>query len=479
MQRQPRDEEGARTVDQSLSRRSPAHGVATASPAAPTPARGNGAGDFDVIVVGAGVAGLAAGQALRLRGVRAVVLEARDRIGGRCYCDNTFPAPFDFGGQFFHQVVPHAFGGTNNPLYDLYISQGGPDVPITLAPDFYENGARLPEVEQKPFANMRVAVGAELSLVGGAAQLGAPDMSAADATANLAGQPWYTMTTAFLSLALDAPLQRLSCLDFWNDFKFAVNIDGSTSDRVNPSGMGNFIAQFANDLDIRLSIRVTEIDLTAANGVKVVTDQGPLTAKAVIVTAPTTILAAGDITFRPALPPAYEQAFADLPFGLVDKIGIAFSADIFGDTPANTVVTRHQDVSTAQFGMGVAKLVGNPMMNLLVAEELAQEIEAGGAAAVESCAREFIADTYGAQAAAAIARTIIHPWGTDPLTKGSYSAAKVGKVGARATLAEPIDNRLYFAGEAISTTAHSSLHGAYLTGQQAATSASEHLRASR
>src|SRR5690242_1167918 len=262
MQRQPRNNEGACPVDRSLSRRSLESAGAAASPLVPASATGNGSGDFDVIVVGAGLAGLGAGQALRLRGMRAVVLEARDRIGGRCYCDNTFPAPFDFGGQFFQQVVPHAFGGTNNPLYDLYIDQGGPDVPITLAPDFYENGMRLPEAEQKPFADMRVAVGAELSLAGGAAQIGTPDMTAADATANLAGQPWYTLTTAFLSLALDAPLQRLSCQDFWNDFKFAVNIDGSTSDRVNPSGMGNFIAQFANDLDIRLSTRVTEIDLT-------------------------------------------------------------------------------------------------------------------------------------------------------------------------------------------------------------------------
>jgi len=89
--------------------------------------------------------------------------------------------------------------------------------------------------------------------------------------------------------------------------------------------------------------------------------------------------------------------------------------------------------------------------------------------------REFVNDTFGETAAAAIDRTITHGWATDPLTMGSYSAARVGKVGARATLATPLDNRLYFAGEAISTNAHSSLHGAYLTGQDAATSISDHL----
>lgn len=116
------------------------------------------------------------------------------------------------------------------------------------------------------------------------------------------------------------------------------------------------------------------------------------------------------------------------------------------------------------------------MMNLIVAEDLARELEAGGAPAVGAFAREFVTDTFGAAATAAIDRTITHGWGMDPLTMGSYSAARVGKVGARATLATPLDNRLYFAGEAISTNAHSSLHGAYLTGRGAAASIFAHLR---
>jgi monoamine oxidase len=473
-------------MTQRLSRRSLVRGMAAGTVAtsfgsralarqAPPALRiGGDSGDFDVIVVGAGAGGLGAGQKLAALGLRGVVLEARDRIGGRCYCDNTFPAPLDFGGQFFQQVVPNAFGGTNNPLYDLYIAQGGENVPCVLIPDFYEDGVRLPAAEQDAYHDMSTAVGVALSTAGVAAELGAPDISGADATALLAGEPWYRLTAAFLELALDAPLARLSCLDFWNDFKFAINLDGSPSDRVNPPGMGNFIAQFAAGLDIRLSTPVTEIDLSGADQITVVTEQGPLTAQAVIVTAPITVLAAGDIAFRPALPVAYMQAFEDLPFGLVDKIGIAFTSDVFGETPANTIVTRHED--TSRFGMGLTKLAGQPpMMNLFVGGDLARELEAGGEAAVEAYTQEFVTATFGSAAAATIARTISHPWGSDPLTLGSYSAAKVGKVGARATLAEPIDDRLYFAGEAISMEAHSSLHGAFLTGQNAAMSIFKYL----
>jgi monoamine oxidase len=115
------------------------------------------------------------------------------------------------------------------------------------------------------------------------------------------------------------------------------------------------------------------------------------------------------------------------------------------------------------------------MMNLFVANDLARQLEAGGDAAFTAYATEFVTATCGAGAAAAIGRTIVHPWGTDPLAKGSYSAAKVGKVAARATLAEPLDHRLWFAGEAISTNAHSSLRGAYLTGQRAAAAIADRL----
>lgn len=120
-------------MDHNLSRRSLAQGLAVgmaatafashalARQATPATQRGNGASEFDVIVVGA--AGLGAGQKLAALELRAIVIEARDRIGGRCYCNNSFPALFDFGGQFFQQVVPNAYGGSNNPLYELYIAQ--------------------------------------------------------------------------------------------------------------------------------------------------------------------------------------------------------------------------------------------------------------------------------------------------------------------------------------------------------------------
>ena len=175
-----------------------------------------------------------------------------------------------------------------------------------------------------------------MAVAGIAAQLGAPDMSVSDATADLAGQPWYTLTTAFLGLAFDAPPSRLSVLDVWNDLQFAINPDGSPSDKVNPTGMGNFIAQFAGGPghpaldprhrdrpDRRRSGQGRNGPGTAhgQGGDRDGADDGPRGRRHHL---------------HPALPTEYSQAFDDLPFGVVDKIGIAFTSDIFGGAPANT-----------------------------------------------------------------------------------------------------------------------------------------------
>jgi hypothetical protein len=92
-------------------------------------------------------------------------------------------------------------------------------------------------------------------------------------------------------------------------------------------------------------------------------------------------------------------------------------------------------------------------------------------------AQDFVTPTFGAEAACALHRTLVHPWGTGPLAKGSYSSFTEGKVSARTKLAAPLDDQRYFAGQANSTTAHSALHGTYLTGQSAATNIFEHLAA--
>lgn len=127
--------------------------------------------------------------------------------------------------------------------------------------------------------------------------------------------------------------------------------------------------------------------------------------------------------------------------------------------------------------MALAKLAGESMMNPIAGGALARKLEAGGAAAVDADAHEFVTAAFGTEAADAIDRTIVHLWVTDPLAMGSFSSARVGKVEARSTLATPLDNRLYFAGEAISITAHRSLQGANLTAQSAATRIFDNLSA--
>src|SRR5262249_3898862 len=106
--------------------------------------------DFDVVVIGAGIAGMAAARSLRAAGRSVRVVEARDRGGGRCYCHNPFEARFDFGAQLFHQVTSAAGGGSHNPLYDIAIARGIEPVPADLDPLMFRRFRPVSPAENAP-----------------------------------------------------------------------------------------------------------------------------------------------------------------------------------------------------------------------------------------------------------------------------------------------------------------------------------------
>ena len=229
---------------------------------------------------------------------------------------------------------PTSFGGTNNPLYDLYIAQGGQDVPVVLVPDFDENGVRLPDAEQAPFHDMTTAVGAELAVAGIAAQLGAPDMSVTDAYRRprrpAVVHAHHRVSGARLRCAHVAAVGA-GCLE-----RYPV--------RHQPRRLALRQSQPDRDGQLRRPIRhrpgYPALDPRHRDRHdRRRSDHGRH--------GPGTALGpgrdrdgAGDPPrggrhrLRPALPTEYSQAFDDLPFGVVDKIGIAFTSDIFGAPPA-------------------------------------------------------------------------------------------------------------------------------------------------
>ena len=175
------------------------------------------------------------------------------------------------------------------------------------------------------------------------------------------------------------------------------------------------------------------------------------------------MLAEQKIAFTPGLP-AKAEAAAGLPLGLADKLFLSLSdagefekdSRLFGRTDRSGTATYH------------LRPFGRPQIEVYFAATLAAELEAAGEAAFLDFAVAELVGLLGSDFARRIRPLHLHRWGIDPLSRGSYSYALPGKADCRAMLAAPVDDRLFFAGEACSTNDYSTAHGAYLTGVVAA-----------
>jgi monoamine oxidase len=285
-------------------------------------------GPFDVAIVGCGAAGLGAAGALRATGKNIMVLEAADHIGGRTFCDNTsFPAPFDFGGQWFHMVTrPSLRGGlgSNNPLYDIAKSRGlavpsdlGCRVFMPTSPPQNVLGSALP-------VTLGLMAAAGLWAGGKAALFShdpTHDISLAVATASLAGHARYDQCWGALITEHGAELDRVSCLDVFNLAMTATLpvITPSWDNHLIPSGMGNFIATFAEGVPVTLNTPVRSIAWGGKDGVTLDTPAGAVQARAAIVTVSVGVLSSGALAFNPSLPSEHQRALAGLEMGQTAK----------------------------------------------------------------------------------------------------------------------------------------------------------------
>jgi monoamine oxidase len=188
-----------------------------------------------------------------------------------------------------------------------------------------------------------------------------------------------------------------------------------------------------------------------------------LAADQVIVTIPSTLIAAERLLFTPALPGKTEAA-RGLPLGLADKLFLSLErAEDFGQ---DTRVFGHTDrAATANYQF---RPFGRPMIEVYFGGRFAAELEAGGDGAFFECAKSDLVGLFGSAFAARIKPIGIHRWGVDPFSLGSYSYASPGFADCRPKLAEPVDGRLFFEGEACSVHDFSTAHGGWHTGVSAA-----------
>ena len=399
--------------------------------------------ETEVAIIGGGAAGIAAGRRLSEAGVPCLMIEARARLGGRAWTvADAAGFPLDLGCGWLHSA-------DRNPWVAIAETQGftidrtappwsRPSLPGVFAPG-----------EQAAFNE---AMGAFFERLSAAVAKG-KDMPAAAVLEP--GNRWNNLITAVGTYISGTELQNMSALDF------ELYDDTEINWRVK-EGYGTAIAAYADTVPVLFDSPVTRIDHSGTR-IKIVTAKGDIFADKVIVTLPTNVLAERADFFAPTLPEK-TRAASRLPLGLADKLFLHLDgAEEF--EPGGRLFGNVESTGTGTYHM---RPFGRPLIECFYAGQCARDLEAGGEGAFFNFAVEELTRHLGSGLAKRVRPSLMHAWGKDRFARGSYSYAVPGAAYERAMLARPVDERLFFAGEACSTHDFTTAHGAYLTGIAAA-----------
>lgn len=398
---------------------------------------------LDALILGAGAAGIAAARTLLAAGWRIAVLEARLRPGGRAATDTTLGVPADLGAAWLHFAE-------RNPL--TAIARDGGFTVLRREPDWGARGRvgdAVPSAAE--IARWQAAMRRYEAAIEAAARAGRDVALSAVLPQDAERARW----DAVMTWAVGAGSDEISTLDY---SRYA----DSEANWAVAEGLGAVVASSAAGLPVHYGAVVQLVDWRDPRAVTVATSAGTFQARAVLVTLPTSVLAAGTVRFDPPLPATHATALADLPLGVVNKVFFRFDeADLppeplFSVGSATTARTAHHQLRPA----------GQPLVMSFFGGELSRELEASGGLA--EFARAELTRIFGAAFTTRIRGELATAWGADPFARGSYSVARPGRAHQRAVLAEPVSPSLAFAGEACSATQFGTVPGAWDSGLAAA-----------
>jgi monoamine oxidase len=379
--------------------------------------------ETDVVVIGAGV------------------LEARSRIGGRAWTMRGAGQPLDLGCGWLHSADENEWAAV------------AATVGFTLDRTPPPWGVRrrtigFPPAELEEFRAASERFFDQLH----AAETSLPDRPASDFLEP--GNRWNPLLNSVSTYISGVELDQVSVHDL-NNYH-----DSGTNWRVT-EGYGALVEAYAAPLDVRLDCPATLID-HAGKRLRIATPNGDIAARAAIVAVPTSMLAREVLRFSPALPD--KVAAADkLPLGLDDKFFL--HVEHADDLPVETRIFGARDRPTGTYQL---RPFGRPVIECYFGGSLARDLEADGGDAFARLAIDQIAAHLGADIRKRLSPIFGSAWGSDPWALGAYSYARPGDAGARTVLAETVEERLFFAGEACSVNDYSTAHGAYRTGETAA-----------
>ncbi|MEM7311224.1 MAG: NAD(P)/FAD-dependent oxidoreductase [Planctomycetota bacterium] len=431
-----------------------------------TPLKPSRRGQPRVLVIGAGISGLAAAQRLVSElGLSApgqvVVLEARGRIGGRICTDTSLASPVELGANWIH-------GSVGNPISALGAKYGASTVNTNYdSADLYDfDGSPVPfGVQTFTYLQFLQAYQAALAYIGGLTD----DESLEQA---------FQATGAGAGLAPDA--KRV--FDHWKQGSFDSGWSASGTelsgfhhdmgaafggvDKIFPGGYDQIPTGLAAGLDVRLGHVVERIDYSGPL-VSVQTDQGEYCAEACLVTLPLGVLKAGAVDFAPILPTALTEAVQRMGFGAVYKLILEFP-QVFWNQSVHFVEYISQTAGESMGWLNVAQYSGAPILNTWTYGDHARTLEALGEVEATSRVMDKLRQVFGAGIPNPT-QVVSTDWMGNAFTGGSYSFPAVGSTPADYDqFLAPLQERLFFAGEHTSSLYPSTVHGAYLSGRDAA-----------
>jgi monoamine oxidase len=401
----------------------------------------------EVVVVGAGAAGIAAARRLTAAGRRVIVYEAANLVGGRCVTDShSFDTPFDRGAHWIYSADV-------NPVAKL-AAQAGTDIYPAPPGQRVRIGRRY--AREGELEDLLAALARANSAIADAAR-SRSDISCEQALPRDLGDWRSTVEFTLGPFGTAKDLARISAGDF-----------ARGPERNNAAfcrqGFGTLLSRLATDLPIELSTPVTTIDY-ASRGIEVQTHRGRVVARAVIVTASTGVLAAGKIRFAFDLPRRHIDAIGKLDLGSYDRIALELPGNPLDLRADELVFEKSNGPRTAAV---FANVLGSSVCTVNVGGGFGRSLSAKGEREMIAFALDWLGGLYDLDIKSMVKRTHATRWNKEPWVLGAFSSAAPGAAAARRVLMEPVRNRLWFAGEACHDSEWGTVGGAWDSGERAA-----------
>jgi monoamine oxidase len=404
--------------------------------------------DAEIVVVGAGAAGIAAARRVLGANRKVVVVEASNRIGGRCWTDTqTFGVPFDRGARWLYAQSANPVAKlARSVAMDVYAAPQAQKIRIG------RRNARAGETED--FLATLVRTNRALGDPGRKA-----DVAALDAMPRDTGEWAKTLEFSLGPAIASKDLKEVSALDL-------SRLEPRDAGAFCRQGLGALIDKLAEPVPVALGAPATRI-VWGGRELAVETVAGRIAARAVIVTASTNVLTSGKIRFAPDLPKRHADAAAKLSLGSYDHIALELPSNPLGLQRDDFVIEKSESNRTALL---LANVANSPLCVIDVGGIFGRALSGEGEGAMVAFAIEWLTKLYGSDIKAAVKRSTVTRWNASPFVLGAVSAAAPGAQGSRRILAEPLGG-VFLAGEATHETLWGTVAGAWESGERAAEAA--------